>query len=86
MNLNGTPSVDAAHIGVAVNDGVISLSEEAGTYPEKRSAEQAALRVRGRTAVADKVRGRNTWSERSVAPTIAPRSTIASLSNISCRG
>ena len=53
MNLNQAPSVVTAHIGVAVNGGAISLSGEAGTYPEKRSAEQAALGVHGGIAVAD---------------------------------
>ena len=61
--LEWTPNVDAAHIRVAANDGVITLSGEVGTYPEKRAAEQAALRVRGVTAVADEITVRNTWTE-----------------------
>jgi osmotically-inducible protein OsmY len=58
-----TPSFDPAHIGVAVDDGVITLSGEVGTYPEKHAAVQAALRVRGVTAVADEITVRNTWAE-----------------------
>jgi osmotically-inducible protein OsmY len=61
--LEWTPNVDPAHIGVTANDGVITLSGEVGTYPEKRAAEQAALRVRGVTAVADEITVRNTWTE-----------------------
>jgi len=56
-----TPGVNGTHIGVAVNDGAVTLSGEVDTYPEKRSAEHAAFRVHGVTAVAEEITVRNTW-------------------------
>lgn len=49
------PSVDSAHIGVAVTDGAVTLSGEVVTYPEKALAEKATQRVRGVIAVADEL-------------------------------
>lgn len=51
--LEWTPEVKPAEIGVAVNDGVVSLSGEVDNYAEKLAATKAALRVRGVTAVVD---------------------------------
>lgn len=48
-----TPSVNGTHIGVAVNEGVVTLSGEVDSYPERRLAEKAAFRIHGVTAVAD---------------------------------
>lgn len=48
-----TPEVDAPGIGVAVDDGVVTLSGEVTGYAERRAAKRAALRVRGVTAVVD---------------------------------
>lgn len=45
-------SVDAAHIGVSVRDGVVTLSGHVGSFSEKHAAEQAAQRVKGVVAVA----------------------------------
>ena len=63
--LEWTPSVDSTHIGVAVEHGAVTLSGEVDTYPQRRLAEQAALRVRGVTAVAEEVRVKNNWSART---------------------
>ena len=41
------PNVDAAHIGVAAHDGVVTLSGIVGTLAEKLGAERTAQRVRG---------------------------------------
>jgi len=46
---------DAANIGVAVHEGVVSLSGEVSTYAQKVAAAKAALRTRGVTAVANDV-------------------------------
>ncbi|HLF55456.1 MAG TPA: BON domain-containing protein [Thermoanaerobaculia bacterium] len=46
------PSVHAEDIGIAVKDGVVTLSGSVGTYAEKLAAERAAKRVRGVKAVA----------------------------------
>ncbi|MDQ6615662.1 MAG: BON domain-containing protein [Actinomycetota bacterium] len=56
-----TPSVNSAHIGVAVDHGAVTLSGEVDTYPERLQAEKAALRVRGVVAVAEEVTVRNSW-------------------------
>jgi osmotically-inducible protein OsmY len=49
------PGVKAANIGVAVDDGVVTLTGHVGTYAEKHAAEAAALGVRGVTAVAEEI-------------------------------
>jgi osmotically-inducible protein OsmY len=56
-----TPSVNGTHIGVAVNDGVVTLSGEVDSYPERRLAEKAAFRIHGVTAVADEMTVRSPW-------------------------
>jgi osmotically-inducible protein OsmY len=53
--LSWTPSVGAAHVGVEVNDGAVTLTGEVDSYPERLAARQAAFRVRGVTTVADGV-------------------------------
>jgi len=51
--LEWTPDVDAPGIGVAVEQGSVSLSGELANYSERLAAKRAALRVRGVRAVAD---------------------------------
>lgn len=51
--LEWDPKVDAAHIGVAAQNGVVTLSGHVSSYAEKVAAEQAARRVYGVRAVAD---------------------------------
>ncbi|HUC17398.1 MAG TPA: BON domain-containing protein [Acetobacteraceae bacterium] len=46
------PSVEAAHIGVAAHNGVVTLAGHVSSYTEKFAAERAARRVRGVKAVA----------------------------------
>lgn len=46
-------SLDAAGIGVAVTDGVVTLNGEVASYRQKHAAERAACRVRGVRAVAN---------------------------------
>lgn len=53
--LNWEPSIKAAHIGVAANDGVVTLSGHVDTYMEKSVAEKAARRVKGVKAVAEEL-------------------------------
>lgn len=50
--LDWEPSIDASHIGVAVKDGVVTLTGTVMSYPERTNAEQAARRVAGVKAVA----------------------------------
>jgi len=51
--LDWEPSVDAADIGVSVEQGVVTLRGDVKTYAEKAAAERVALRVFGVKAVAD---------------------------------
>jgi len=48
-------SVDAAHIGVAAMDGVVTLTGHVPTYAEKLAAEQAVRRVLGVKAIAQEI-------------------------------
>ncbi len=50
--LEWEPSVNAAHIGVSVERGVVTLSGHIETYAEKAAVERAVQRVQGVQAVA----------------------------------
>jgi osmotically-inducible protein OsmY len=49
------PSVDAAHIGVSVRGGVVTLSGHVESFIEKFAAERTARRVKGVKAVAQEL-------------------------------
>jgi osmotically-inducible protein OsmY len=49
------PRVDAAHIAVSVNDGIVTLSGHVSSYLEKWAAERAAKRVHGVRAVVNQI-------------------------------
>src|SRR3954453_7946960 len=53
--LRWEPSVDAAHIGVSVKDGVVTLNGHVPSFAEKYAAERAAKRVYGVRAVANEI-------------------------------
>ena len=53
--LRWDPKVNAAQIGVTVNDGAVSLLGTVDTYPQKWAAEDAAKRVGGVQAVAQEL-------------------------------
>jgi osmotically-inducible protein OsmY len=53
--LKWEPSVDAAHIGVSVQDGVVTLSGHVSSYVEKYAAEKAAKRVYGVQALVNEI-------------------------------
>jgi len=55
------PSVNAAHVGVTAEKGVVSLSGHVGSLAEKQAAEHAARRVRGVKAIASELEVR--WPE-----------------------
>lgn len=46
------PSIQPAHVGVTVNDGVVTLTGHIGTFSEKRAIERAVQRVAGVRVVA----------------------------------
>jgi osmotically-inducible protein OsmY len=51
--LSYNPSIDAAHLVVLANDGVVTLSGEVASLPEWHAAKRAALRVAGVKALAE---------------------------------
>jgi len=65
------PSVNASQIGVAVLNGVVTLSGHVPTYWEKRSAEMAAQRVAGVKAIVEEIevqlRGDDRWGDNAIA-------------------
>lgn len=71
--LDWEPSVDHADIGVAVNDGVVTLSGYVKNYPEKMAAERAARRVGGVKAIAEEIRVRFASDPKTADHEIAKR-------------
>jgi hypothetical protein len=53
--LKWEPSVDAAHIGVSVRNGVVTRSGHVSSYAERCAAERAANRMHGVQAVANEL-------------------------------
>jgi osmotically-inducible protein OsmY len=53
--LEWDPSVDARHIGVSVNDGVVTLAGEVSTFAQKWNAERAVERVSGVRGIANEI-------------------------------
>src|SRR5690348_16379090 len=53
--LDWEPSVDAAHIGVAVTDSVVTLSGSVSSYLKKMTAERAAKRIAGVRGVSNNI-------------------------------
>lgn len=56
--LEWEPAVDRADIGVAVNDGVVTLSGYVKNFTEKLAAEKAVRRVAGVRAIAEEIKVR----------------------------
>jgi osmotically-inducible protein OsmY len=54
--LKWEPSVDAGHIGVIANAGVVTLNGHVENYSQKQAAEKAAGRVKGVKAVAEEIK------------------------------
>lgn len=55
QELQWTPGLDDASIGVAVKDGAVALSGEVNSYSERPAVKHAALRVRGVSTVVDDI-------------------------------
>jgi osmotically-inducible protein OsmY len=71
--LQWEPRVDPAHIGVAVDSGIVTLSGHVGSYAEKRATEKAANRVRGIKAVAQEIEVRLPFEKKCSDDEIAER-------------
>lgn len=57
--LDFDPCIDATHIGVAVDDGIVTLTGHVSNYAEKLCAEQAVKRVKGVRAIAEEIEVRH---------------------------
>ena len=71
--LDFEPSVNAAHIGVTANNGVVTLSGHAASYAEKTAAERAAKRVKGVQAIAQEIEVRYPSDKKTADDEIAGR-------------
>jgi len=67
------PSVNAAHIGVAVDKGVVSLTGHVGSYAEKLAAVAAVWRIKGVLAIADEIEVRYLSDKKTSDDEIAKR-------------
>ncbi|MCG5243908.1 BON domain-containing protein [Azospirillum doebereinerae] len=67
------PSINAANIGVAVNDGVATLTGHVATYAEKIAVETAVRRVKGVRGIAQEMEVRYPRSNRTSDEDIAKR-------------
>jgi len=67
------PSVNAAHIGVAVDKGIVTLSGHAASYAEKITAVAVVRRVKGVRAIADEVEVRYPSDKKTADDEIAKR-------------
>jgi hyperosmotically inducible protein len=71
--LRWEPSVNAAHIGVAADDGVITLTGHVATYAEKLQAVKATRHVKGVRAIADDIEVRHAFDKKTSDDEIAKR-------------
>lgn len=67
------PNIQAAHIGVAVEKSVVTLSGHVGSYTEKLAAVAATKRVKGVRAVADEIDVRYPDEKKTADDEIAKR-------------
>jgi osmotically-inducible protein OsmY len=81
--LEWEPSVDHADIGVAVNDGVVTLSGFVKSYPEKMAAEKATRRVAGVKAIAEEIKVRFASDPKTADHEIAKRILVMFAWNVS---
>ena len=56
--LDFDPSLNAKHIGVVVENGVVTLSGHVSSYSEKSAAEAAVQRIKGVRAIAEEIQVR----------------------------
>lgn len=71
--LEWEPSVDHADIGVAVSDGVVTLSGHVSSYAEKMAAEAAVRRVSGVKAIAEEIQIRYPSDAKTADDEVAKR-------------
>ncbi|HEY7747578.1 MAG TPA: BON domain-containing protein [Aestuariivirgaceae bacterium] len=71
--LDFEPSIDAANIGVAVDEGVVTLTGHVASYAQKTAAEEAVRRVKGVLALANEVEIRYPGDKKTSDGEIAKR-------------
>ncbi len=71
--LDFEPSVDASNIGVAAENGVITLTGHVPTYWQKSAAERAVWRVKGVKAIAEEIEVRYESDKKRADDQIAQR-------------
>jgi osmotically-inducible protein OsmY len=71
--LDFEPSVNAAHIGVAVNNDVVTLTGHVASYAEKLAVETAVKRVKGVRAIAEEIEVRYPSDKKTSDDEIAKR-------------
>src|SRR5271169_4940262 len=71
--LDFEPTVNAAHIGVGANAGVVTLTGFVSSYREKLAAERATRRVKGVKAIAEEIEVRLPSDKKSSDDEIAGR-------------
>jgi osmotically-inducible protein OsmY len=67
------PSVDAQDIGVAVSDGVVTLSGHVFSYAQKVAAQHAVQRIKGVRAIAQEIEVRYPGEKKTADDEIAKR-------------
>jgi len=67
------PSIDAAHIGAAVDKGIVTLTGHVANYAEKQAAIAAVRRVKGVHAIADEIQVRYPSDKKTSDDEIAKR-------------
>lgn len=67
------PSIDAANIGVTVEDGVVTLTGHVHSFAEKHTAERVAQRVKGVRAIAEEIEVRLPENKKTADDEIASR-------------
>lgn len=71
--LDFEPSIDAADIGVAVEDGIVTLTGHVPTYAQKDMAEQVASRVKGVRGIAQEIEVRPAGTGQTADDQVARR-------------
>jgi osmotically-inducible protein OsmY len=77
------PSIDAAHIGVAVDNGIVTLSGHVSSYWEKTTAENVVRHVKGVKGIAEEIEVRLTGHKGTADDEIAKRAVNAITWNVS---
>ena len=67
------PSIDAAHLGVAAENGVVTLTGHVSSYVEKLAAVKAVRRVKGVRGIADDIEVRFFGDKKTADDEIAKR-------------